>query len=106
MKKETQKATHTQGAMKILDNKGIYTIVNEEGENFCYRVNATTMDRRKNKSNARLISAAPDMLAVLHEIKEAVMKGKKVNGTFVFTIQLLNAIFEQSEKVIAKAEGK
>lgn len=56
---------YTPGPWKIIDNKGQLSIANEKNINCCYRVNATTMDRKRNAANAQLIAAAPELLEAL-----------------------------------------
>lgn len=61
----------TPGPWKVIESKGQLSIVNNNNICCCYRVNATTMDPKRNKANAWLIASAPELLEELQKAIDA-----------------------------------
>ena len=88
-------AQHTPGPWKVASGPFGATVFVGEEENPRIVSDAAASDP-ENVANARLIAAAPDLLAALREARERMMGGSPA----------IRRLIERTDAAIAKAEGR
>ena len=87
---------HTPGPWKAVHSEGLYWDVMADSSHFISPV-AACYDPQNSEADAKLIAAAPEMLAALQDIK-SFLSNSQIPGAINAAARL--------ERLIAKAEGR
>jgi hypothetical protein len=110
--------THTLGIWFVDEDESDFTVSTDHGQQICRVLSADDFpcleegtEEHMNdeaRANARLIAAAPDLLAALRDAAETIDSLDKQGGTLVHPTprQLIDATNVVIRAAIAKAEGK